>query len=129
MNDADFLRALERRELAPAAFTHAAHLRAAYLYLRDLGFDAALPRIRRSIREYAAHLGQPDKYHETITVAYLALIQQRLLERGDGGGWAGFERLNADLFRRDLLLRHYRRAELESPLARRTFVLPSINND
>ena len=124
MTDEDFLRALERCELPAEEFTHAAHLRAGYLYLRGGGFDAALGRTRRAIRSYAAHLGRPEKYHETITVAYLALIHERLSERGDGGGWDGFARQNRDLFERDLLLRYYRRSQLESELARRTFVLP-----
>jgi hypothetical protein len=124
MTDEEFLSALERCELAPEAFTHAAHVRAGYLYLRAGGFDAALGRIRAAIRRYAAHLGKPDKYHETITVAYLALIQQRLTERGDASGWTRFREQNLDLFEPDLLLRHYRRSELESELARRIFVLP-----
>jgi hypothetical protein len=124
MTDEEFLSALERCELPAEAFTHAAHVRAGYLYLRAGGFDAALARIRAAIRRYAAYLGKADKYHETITVAYLALIQQRLCERGDAGGWAGFCEQNQDLFERDLLLGHYRRSELESDLARRIFVLP-----
>jgi hypothetical protein len=124
MTDEEFLGALERCELAANAFTHAAHVRAGYLYLRAGGFDAALGRIRAAIRRYAAHLGKADKYHETITVAYLALIQQRLCERGDAGGWRRFCEENQDLFDPDLLLGHYRRSELESELARRIFILP-----
>ena len=88
MTDEEFLAVLERCELAAEAFTHAAHLRAGYLCLRAGGFDAALGRMRSAIQRYAAHLGKPDKYHETITVAYLALIHQRLSEGGDAGDWA-----------------------------------------
>ena len=124
MTDEEFLSALERCELPPEAFTHAAHVRAGYLYVRAGGFDAALGRIRTAIRRYATHLGKAEKYHETITVAYLALIQRRLCERGDVGGWRGFREQNQDLFERDFLLGYYRRSELESELARRIFVLP-----
>lgn len=116
--------ALEQCALPPQAFTHAAHVRAGYLYLRDQGFDAALGRMRAAIQRYAAHLGKQDKYHETITVACLALIQDRLSDSGDGGGWANFRERNPQLLERDLLLRHYRRAELETSLARRVFMLP-----
>jgi hypothetical protein len=124
MTDEEFLTALERCELAAESFTHAAHVRAGYLYLRAGGFDAALGRMRGAVRRFAAHVGKPDKYHETITVAYLALIHQRLRERGDGAGWAGFGAQNPDLFEPELLLRYYRRSELESNLARQVFVLP-----
>jgi hypothetical protein len=72
MTDEEFLRALERCELAERDFGHAAHVRAAYLYLQEGDFVAALDRIRRAIRNYARHLGKPDRYHETITVAYVA---------------------------------------------------------
>jgi hypothetical protein len=83
-----------------------------------------LPRLQRTIRAYASSLGRPDRYHETITVAYLALIQQRIAERGDGGGWDDFRRENPELFERDLLLNFYSRSQLESGLARRMFLLP-----
>lgn len=122
--DESFLQALETCVLPEAAFGHAAHVRAAYLYLQVGDFASALPRLQRTIRTYASSLGRPDRYHETITVAYLALIQQRLAERGDEGGWTSFERGNPELFDRDLLLRFYSRGQLESELARRMFLLP-----
>jgi hypothetical protein len=101
MRDEEFLEALERCTLPAAQFTHAAHVRAGYLYLRaGEGFDGGLGRMRRAIKNYAAHLGKPEKYDETLTVAYLALIHQRLRERGDGGGWDGFARENTDLCER-----------------------------
>ncbi len=124
MTDEGFLDALESCRLAEAEFGHVAHVRAAYLYLRSCEFPEALNRMRSAIRHYASHLGKPERYHETITVAYLALISRHLWERGDGGGWAVFERHNPELFEPDLLLRYYPRAELDSEVARRTFVLP-----
>lgn len=126
MTDSDqaFLQALEACVLPETDFGHAAHIRAAYLYLRAGEFASALARLQRTIRAYASSLGRPDRYHETITVAYLALIQQHIAQRGDGGGWDGFERANPELFDRDLLLHFYSRRELESGLARRLFLLP-----
>lgn len=124
MSDEEFLAALESCTLPASEFTHVAHVRAAYLYLRSGSFAQAIDRTSGSIRRYAASLGVPEKYHETITVAYLALIQERLVERGDGGGWTGFAAAHPDLFERDLLLKSYPVRQLESPLARRVFVLP-----
>jgi hypothetical protein len=124
MTDAEFLRALETCELPEREFGHAAHVRAAYLYLLSGGFAVALERIRRAIGNYAKHLGKPDRYHETITVAYVALIQQRICERGDSGGWSAFARDNPELFQPGLLLQFYPQAQLKSELARRVFLLP-----
>jgi hypothetical protein len=124
MTDEEFLRALETCELPEAEFGHAAHVRAAYLYLQGGDFTAALGRIRRAIRTYAAHLGKPDRYHETITVAYLALIQQHICERGNGGGWPAFARDNPELLQKGLIRQFYPPHQLDSELARRIFLLP-----
>jgi hypothetical protein len=124
VNDEDFLRALESCELPEQEFGHAAHVRAAYLYLRGGDFAAALERIRRSIRTYATHLGKPDRYHETITVAYVALIQQHMCERGDSGGWTGFARDNPELLDKSLLQKFYSAEQLNSETARKVFLLP-----
>jgi hypothetical protein len=124
VTDEEFLEALENCTLPESEFGHVGHVHAAYLYLRQSEFTGALERIRRAIRNYAAHCGKPDRYHETITVAYLALIQQHICERGDGGGWAAFARDNSELFKPDLLMQFYPRAQLASELARRVFVLP-----
>ena len=99
-------------------------MRAAYLYLQSGDFVESLGRMRRAIRAYAGSLGKPDRYHEPITVAYLALIQRVLYERGPGDGWIAFARDAPELFERGLLLRLYSRAELESETARRIFMLP-----
>jgi hypothetical protein len=124
MNDDEFLLAFERCTLEECSFGHAAHVRAAYLYLRTGEFETALVRTRDALRRYATAFGKPDRYHETITVAYLALIRQRLFERGDGGGWQGFARENPELLDRDFLLRFYPKSQLESELSRKIFVLP-----
>jgi predicted metal-dependent hydrolase len=126
MTDEEFLRALESCELPESAFGHAGHVRAAYLYLQRAEFAGALQRIRLAIRNYAGHLGKPNRYHETITVAYLALIQQHMRERGDGGGWTAFARENPELFQPGLLLHFYPQAQLESELAREVFLLPRM---
>ncbi len=83
MNDDDFLDALETCALPPADFGHAGHVRACYLYLRSRDFVWALQRVRSAIQRYAAFLGKPDRYHETMTVAYVAVIHEHLDERGD----------------------------------------------
>jgi hypothetical protein len=129
MTDADFLAALERCTLPESEFTHAAHVRAAYLYLRDGSFGQAIDRMAATIRRYATSLGKPDRYHDTITVGFLALIRERFYESGDCGGWTEFAAANPDLLDRGLLLRHYPLDQLQSPLARRVFILPQAVTD
>ena len=121
--DAEFLAALEAGTLPEADFKHAGHVRAAWLYLRQGSFPEALTKMGGALRTYAAAHGKPDRYHETITVASLALINERLLIRGDGGGWQEFLTQNHELLDRRLLTHYYRPETLASPTARRVFIL------
>jgi hypothetical protein len=124
VTDTEFLQALEDCTLPGTDFRHDGHVRACYLCLKSQDFAAGLARIRVAIRRYSAALGAPRRYHETITVASAALIQEAMLERGDGGDWETFARANPELLRSDLLLRFYSREQLGSEQARRAFVLP-----
>jgi hypothetical protein len=98
MEDEAFLRALESCLLPASEFGHAAHVRAAYLYLRGAELDVAIDNVRRTLQRYVAHLGCADRYDETMTKAYMAIIHRRMVEKGDAGGWAAFARANQDLF-------------------------------
>ena len=123
MTDVELLAALENGTLPESAFRHETHVRVAYLYLRELGFAAAVDRMATTIRSYAAAKGKAGLYHETITVAFLALINERLRLTGDSGGWPGFAAAHPDLFDRQCLTRYYRPETLASARARQVFVL------
>jgi hypothetical protein len=127
MTDEEFLRALEDCTLGQSEFGHRAHVRAGYLYLKQYGFAKALERLRQSICAYATYHGKTNRYHETITVAYLALIHQCMFERGDGGDWMTFAQANPPLLNSELLGHYYDRDVLESEAARRVFLLPGSN--
>ncbi|MFX8907058.1 hypothetical protein ABTM87_19700, partial [Acinetobacter baumannii] len=82
MTDDDFLTRLEDGSLPAAAFRHRDHLRAGYLYVHRLGFAGAITAMSRALRAFAAAKGRPDLYHETITVAFIALIHRHYAEDG-----------------------------------------------
>jgi hypothetical protein len=128
MTDAEFLASLESGRMPESEFNHAGHVRAAWLYLRQGAFAEALAKMSGTLRNYAAARGKLDRYHETVTVAYLALINERLLLRGDGGGWRGFLEQNHELLDRRLLTHYYRPETLASPAARRAFILGEFHD-
>jgi len=125
MTDEEFIAALESCQLSASQFNHAAHVRAGYLYLRQHRFAHALSHLCTSICRFAESLGKSGLYHETITVAFMALIHERLYQQGNGDGWEGFAHSNPDLLRKDALLPYYPQAVLDSAEARARFVLPS----
>lgn len=126
MDDAALVDAFEACSLKEAEFSHRAHLRVAWLYLTSgARFEEAALRFCRGLRRYAASLGKADRYHETITWAFLALVSER--QRACGA--SSFDRFadqHPDLFAPRLtpLLRYYDAETLHSELARSTFVLP-----
>lgn len=78
MDDRELLQRFEACTLPFAEWTHRAHVKVAFLYLREHGFEEALVRLRAGIRRYNAANDVPDGpvqgYHETTTHAFLRLI-------------------------------------------------------
>jgi hypothetical protein len=59
-------------------WTHRAHLGVALAYLRDLSFDEALARARHHIPLYNRTCGDPDGYHDTITMLFMRRVARYL---------------------------------------------------
>ena len=89
---------------------------------REATFGAAIDRIAAAVKNFARAKGKPERYHETITVAFAALIPAHMVEHGDKGGWPGFAAANPELMDKRILGRFYRPETLASPLARRAFL-------
>lgn len=123
--DDEFVRAFEACTLPKAQFTHAAHVRAAWWYLLHYPLGEAMDRFRATLRAYAASLGASGKYHETLTIAWLLLIAERLDDDTRALEWRAFADRHPELFGAPpLVSRYYTNATLTSARARRTFVMP-----
>ncbi len=127
MTDEELVHAFETRALGPGEFTHASHVRVAWCYLRRVPFFEAMARFVSGLKAVAAAHGKPDRYHETITVAYLLLIAERIDETGEPS-WGAFAARHDDLLAQkpSILARYYTAAALESEQARREFVMPDV---
>ncbi len=123
MTHTEFLTAFKTCTFTRTEWTHAAHIRMAWLYLQELPVAEALDRVRKGIQKLNAKIGSPDGYHETITVAFVRVIAARI-EAGEP--YEAFQSRHADLYDRALpaLLRHYSKELLMSPAARATDVAP-----
>ena len=120
-----FVRDFEACTLPESCFRHRDHIRLGWLYLREQPLAEALARFSHGLKRYATSLGKASLYNETITVAYLALINERMARQGSPGDWAEFAAANPDLFSHPAALRtYYRDATLRSDLAKAVFVLP-----
>ncbi|QJW97087.1 hypothetical protein [Frigoriglobus tundricola] len=141
MTDDEFLLAFETCTLARADWTHAAHVRMAWLYLtRSLGAAAALDRVRPGIQKLNAEFVRQlhlrgltvphdprglNGYHETITTAFVTVIAARTRA---GEDFDTFRERNPDLFDRTFpsLLKHYSPERLYSAAAKAAFIAPDL---
>ena len=124
MTDTDLLNGFESCHLD--AFHHPDHVHVAWAYLGRYPFAEALDTFTRNLRRFATAAGKPDLYHETITVAYLLLIQDRIARLGRGATWDEFASANPDLltWRPSILKQYYSDELLASQTARHAFVWP-----
>jgi hypothetical protein len=125
MTNADLLQGFESCSLPPAAFGHREHVRVAWLYLSAAPFEQAALRFCTNLRRFAAALGKERLYHETITWAYLALVNERRAAC-TAGSFDAFAAANSDLFDKTggALAALYDPAVLRSERARSVFLLP-----
>jgi len=110
-------------EIDNRAFRHADHLRVAFELLQRQPFPQAAATFSSALKVIAAKAGNPGAYHETITLAFLALIAERRVV-GELDAYEDFARVNLDLLDKSVLTRWYTPERLGSGAARKTFILP-----
>jgi hypothetical protein len=117
--------AFEDGTIDAAQFDHRAHLYVAWCYLKHLDVEEALLRYVRYLRQLAAKLGVPEKYHATITWGYLVLLDAAMHDPAlEGASFDAVVATHPALLDRRALYDYYDEAELRSAEARRRFVLP-----
>jgi hypothetical protein len=117
--------AFESAAVDPTQFHHREHLYVAWCYLRALPLEDALARYVCHLRRLANALGVPEKFHATITWAYVVLLHDAM-ERSRGASFDALLIENPALLNHQAgaLYAHYDRAQLDTEEARRRFVLP-----
>jgi hypothetical protein len=128
MVDADIeflIRRFEDGSLPKAEWTHGAHLVMALWYVSRHGREEATRRIRQGIQRYNESQRNPTGYHETITLAWIAVIEHFLALRSRP---APLSVIAAELIEqcgdKDYLLRFYTQDRLFSADARARWMPP-----
>ena len=112
-----------RGEIPAAEFPHHAHVRMAFEMLRRYDFPETVLHYSRALRVMTQRAGKPEAFHQTVTIAFLSLIAERM-ESDGAADFAAFACANTDLLEKSALTRWYRPERLASEAARRTFLLP-----
>jgi hypothetical protein len=115
--------------LPAADWTHRAHLRVAWMFLKRYPLDEAHVLMRVGIIRLNAFHGlveTPSRgYHDTLTRLWLSLVAARM-KTTDAPSSAAFVDACIDSLGKDAVLRHYSRELIASVRARATFVEPDL---
>jgi hypothetical protein len=127
IDDKAFEREFELCTLNPELFTHEAHLRLAWLYVKNYGTEAAIEIICEQLKNYTWHIGAADKYNTTVTVAAIRAVshfikKSRSLEFADFTN--EFPRLKYNF--RELMAAHYKTDIFTSDEAKRKYLEPEL---
>ena len=132
MDDAELLAKFERSEIPRVEWTHQAHVQIGYLYLRSYLFEDALEMLTRGIKALNAankvDEGPRSGYNQTITVAFLRLIDLTIRTRESGYPSTSEEfcRRNPQLMCPQILRLFYSPLALENPMTKTMFVEPDL---
>ena len=108
---------------AATRFGHREHVYLTWLAVRRLGVPAAVGLISAGIQRTARYAGAPQKYHATVSRAWVELVGYHAAEHRDHE-FAAFAEHNPALLDKRLLTRFYHPATLASPQARTGWAEP-----
>jgi hypothetical protein len=125
MDDEEFMRAFEACD-PKLRFTHEQHLRAAFCYLQREPLGHAAERFKASLLRLASSRSMPNLYHETITWAYMVLLNEKRCMLGAGATFDEVKERWPELLDHGNgeLRRLYAGDELDDVDSRRVFCLP-----
>jgi hypothetical protein len=127
LDDKEFKNQFETCALPPILFTHEAHLRIAWIYIRQYGVDAGALNLCAQLCRFVSHIGAVDKYNETLTVAATRAVYHFML-KSESDSFEKFiienPRLKHSL--RDLLRQHYTTDIFTSDRAKRQYLEPEL---
>ena len=110
---------------ATGRFGHREHVHLTWLAVRRCGVPAAIGLVSDGIQRTARYAGAPQKYHATVSRAWVELVGHHALESGESDFTTFADRYPALLDKR-LLTRFYRPATLAAPPAKNGWVEPDL---
>lgn len=125
--DQEFEKLFATVKIDASLFTHEAHLRLAWIHIRKYGVDTAIANIRKQLKAFVSHLGEEDKYHDTLTIAAIRAVHHFMLLTDH----ESFDDFISDQHQlqykfKELIESHYSFNIFTSPEARSRFIAPDL---
>jgi hypothetical protein len=125
-SDEEFLRAFEDLSFPAELFRHREHIRVAWLYLNSSDASRAAERMAAGILRFANHQGATQKYHHTITLAWMRLVAAALVETPENITFEQFIGAHPELGGKEFLASYYSKELLQTAAAREGWVEPDL---
>jgi hypothetical protein len=106
-------------------FGHRQHVQLTWLAVRGHGAAEAIDLVSDGIRQTTHYAGKPQKYHATISRAWVELVGHHA-SASDAADFDTFAEQNAALLDKRLLTRFYRASTLAGTAARTGWVEPDL---
>jgi hypothetical protein len=117
---------LMREVMAEAdRFGHRQHVQLTWLAVRKYGTAAAIALVSDGIQRTARYAGAPQKYHSTVSRAWVELVGHHVAEMSTAD-FTAFADHHPALLNKRLLTRFYRPATLAGTPARTGWVEPDL---
>ncbi|MDW3645848.1 MAG: hypothetical protein R8P61_02145 [Bacteroidia bacterium] len=127
LSDSEFLQQFKDCSLAPAVFSHEAHLRLAWLNIYQEGMEKAEKGIQDQIENFVAHVGAKDKYHKTLTIVAIKAVGH-FMEKSATDNFSDFLAENLQLKKdfKSLINSHYSFDIFSSKEAKTSYIKPDL---
>jgi hypothetical protein len=106
-------------------FGHRQHVHLTWLAVHRAGMPAAVALVSEGIRRTARYAGAPQKYHVTVSRAWVELVAHHVAE-DPAPDFTSFAGRNPELLDKRLLTRFYRSTTLAGSQARTGWVEPDL---
>jgi len=127
VDDRHFRAEFEAGRITPAAFTHRAHVRLAYVYVAENDADTAAALMRDALLAFIRTNGiDAAKYHETMTRAWILAVRHFMARTPSSASADEFIDANPVLLDAKIMMTHYSAGVLFSAEARARFVEPDL---
>ena len=127
LSDFEFENKFKNTTLDSQLFNHEAHLRLAWIYIKNYGIDKAIYNLATQLINYISFLGAKDKYNETVTIASIKVVYHFILKSKSDNFKdfiKEFPRLNYNF--KDVLVQHYNIDIINSEIAKSSFLEPDV---
>jgi hypothetical protein len=127
LNDKAFSSQFELGTLDPKLFTHEAHLRLAWIHIRESGLEKAIEIINQQLIDFVNALGVSEKYNQTVTTAAIRAVYHFML-KSQTHSFQEFILENPRLKThfKDLLFSHYKTDIFNSEKTKREYLEPEL---